>query len=461
VNGPFRLPRRLRPPWRQPDPTAELATPELGGVAAPSTEVATRRSETFRALRHRNYRLFFTGQGISLSGTWMQTIAQAWLVLELTDSKTALGTVTVLQFLPITIFVLFAGVIADRVPKRNFILSTQLLAMVQALLLAALVWTGEVQLWHVYVLAGMLGLANAFEQPTRQAFVVEMVGKDDLMNAIALNSGLFNGARLVGPAVGGVIIATAGLKVAFLLNGLSFLPVIAGLLMMDLKQLHLGDRKASGPVNPLGELREGLSYALKTPATLLIIILIATLGTFGYNFIVVLPLVARYVLEGGSQQLGFLTAAVGLGALASALVLASRKAATKFTLFAGAISFAALLGAVALSHWFYVTLLLLLLLGVANTAFAATANTSLQLATPDHLRGRVMALWMLMVAGSTPIGAFLTGFMADHLGVQTAIGINAVACIAGVGAGLLYYVSHRKEVERTAIVAPEVRGVAT
>lgn len=462
MNGPFRVPRRLRPPWRrQPDPTAELATPELGGVAAPSTEVATRRSETFRALRHRNYRLFYAGQGISLSGTWMQTIAQAWLVLELTDSKTALGTVIVLQFLPITIFVLFAGVIADRVPKRNFIVLTQVVAMVQALLLAALVWTGEVQLWHVYVLAGMLGLANAFEQPTRQAFVVEMVGKDDLMNAIALNSGLFNGARLVGPAVGGVIIATAGLKIAFLLNGLSFLPVIAGLLMMDLKQLHLGDRKASGPVNPLGELREGLSYALKTPATLLIIILIATLGTFGYNFIVVLPLVARYVLEGGSQQLGFLTAAVGLGALASALVLASRKAATKFTLFAGAISFAALLGAVALSHWFYVTLLLLLLLGVANTAFAATANTSLQLATPDYLRGRVMALWMLMAVGSTPIGAFLTGFMADHLGVQTAIGVNAAACSVGVGAGLLYYVSHRKEVERTAIVAHEVRGVAT
>ena len=462
MNGPFRVPRRLRPPWRrQPDPTAELATPELGGVAAPSTEVATRRSETFRALRHRNYRLFFTGQGISLSGTWMQTIAQAWLVLELTDSKTALGTVTVLQFLPITIFVLFAGVIADRVPKRNFILATQALAMVQALLLTALVWTGEIQLWHVYILAGMLGLANAFEQPTRQAFVVEMVGKDDLMNAIALNSGLFNGARLVGPAVGGVIIATAGLKIAFLLNGLSFLPVIAGLLMMDLKLLHLGDRKASGPVNPLGELREGLSYALKTPATLLIIILIATLGTFGYNFIVVLPLVARYVLEGGSQQLGFLTAAVGLGALASALALASRKAATKFTLFLGGISFAALLGAVALSHWFYVTLLLLLLLGVANTAFAATANTSLQLATPDYLRGRVMALWMLMAVGSTPIGAFLTGFMADHLGVQTAIGVNAAACSVGVGAGLLYYVSHRKEVERTAIVAHEVRGVAT
>jgi MFS family permease len=230
--------------------------------------------------------------------------------------------------------------------------------------------------------------------------------------------------------------------------------------MMNLKQIHLSDRKASGPVNPLGELREGVSYALKTPATLLIIILIATLGTFGYNFIVVLPLVARYVLEGGSQQLGFLTAAVGLGALGSALVLASRKAATKFTLFAGAISFAALLGAVALSHWFYVTLLLLLLLGVANTAFAATANTSLQLATPDRLRGRVMALWMLMVAGSTPIGAFLTGFMADHLGVQTAIGINAVACIAGVSAGLLYYASHRKEVERTAIAAHEAGGAA-
>ncbi len=405
--------------------------------------------DTFRAMRNRNYRLYFTGQSISLSGTWMQTIAQALLVLKITDSKLALGTVTLLQFLPITLFVLFAGVIADRVPKRNFILATQALAMSQALILAALVWSGRVELWHVYVLALVLGLANAFEQPTRQAFVVEMVGKDDLMNAVALNSGMFNGARLIGPGIGGLLIAAFGLKWAFLLNGISFVPVIASLLMMNMTQLHGVNRKAAG--NPIAEFREGLSYAFRTPAVLVIIILVAIIGTFGYNFTVMLPLLARYVLHQGSAGLGFMTAAVGLGALVSALAIAGRKSATKEMLFAGGAGFTIMLAAVATSHWLAVTLLFLFLLGIANTAFAATANTSLQIATPDHLRGRVMSLYMLLFAGSTPIGGFLTGFMAEHLGVQTAIAINASACAVGVAAGLAYYVSHRTKIADTAI----------
>ncbi len=433
-------------PWRQSAPRVVPAE-EPGGEPAAG---APRPSNTFRALRNRNYRLFYFGQTISLSGTWMQTIAQAWLVLEITNSKVALGTVTMLQFLPITIFVLFAGVIADRVPKRNFILCTQALAMAQALTLAALVWSGNVELWHVYVLAVVLGLAHAFEQPTRQAFVVEMVGKDDLMNAVALNSGMFNGARLIGPAIGGFVIATVGVKAAFLLNGISFVPVIAGLLMMDLTKLYTMKRNAPGPINPLAELREGLTYAFRTPAALLIIILVAIIGTFGYNFTVMLPLIDRYVLERGSVGLGFMTAAVGLGALVSALMLAGRQQATRFTMFAGGTAFALLLGAVALSQWFLLTLLFLLLLGVANTAFAATANTSLQLATPDHLRGRVMALYMLLFAGSTPIGGFLTGYMAEHLGVQTAVGIEAALCLAGIGAGLLYFFAHREHLEEPA-----------
>jgi MFS family permease len=335
-------------PWRQSQPHAEAAA---DAVTAPAERQAPFAS-TFRALRNRNYRLFYFGQSISLCGTWMQTIAQAWLVLQLTDSKIALGTVTMLQFLPITIFVLFAGVIADRVPKRNFILCTQTLAMTQALTLAALVWSGHVQLWHVYVLALMLGLANAFEQPTRQAFVVEMVGKDDILNAVALNSGMFNGARLIGPAIGGVVIATVGVKAAFLLNGVSFVPVIAGLLMMRMGELYAVNRRVAGPVNALGELREGLAYAFRTPPVLLIIILVAIIGTFGYNFTVMLPLVDRYVLGRGSVGLGFMTAAVGLGALISALMLASRKRAAHSTMFLGAAAFALLLAAVALSTWF-------------------------------------------------------------------------------------------------------------
>ena len=389
----------------------------------------------------------------------MQTIAQAWLVIELTDSKVALGTVTMLQFLPITIFVLFAGVIADRVNKRNFIIGTQVLAMSQALVLAALVWSGRVELWHVYVLALVLGLANAFDQPVRQSFVIEMVGREDLMNAVALNSGMFNAARLVGPAIGGFLIAAVGVKAAFLLNGLSFAPVIIGLLMMRTSELYGAPRK-TGRINPIGELREGLSYAFRTPAALLIIILVAIIGTFGYNFTVMLPLVDRYLLEQGEIALGFMTGAVGLGALISALLLANRSTASRRTMFIGGAAFGLLLGAVALSETLWVTLGILFLLGLANTAFASTANTSLQLSTPDHLRGRVMGLYMLLFAGSTPIGGYLTGVMAESWGVAVAIGIEAVLCLIGVAIGLLYYVTHRNAIdsEPLALSARPVRA---
>ena len=449
---------RLRlPGWRvpllrrrPPDPDI-LASPEMGVPAAPATEAGRRPlQQTFRAFKHRNYRLYYFGQSVSLSGTWMQTIAQSWLVIQLTDSKTALGTVTMLQFLPITFLVLFAGVIADRVPKRRFVMFTTSLAGAQALVLGLLVLAGVVELWHVYVLALVLGLANALEQPTRQAFIVDIVGKKDLMNAVALNSGMFNGARLVGPAIGGVAIAAFGVEVAFLFNAASFLAVLVALFLMQPSEFHQEQRRATAAGNAMRELREGISFVLHTPATLLIVILGATLGTFGYNFIVVLPLIAKYVLDGGAAELGFLTASLGLGALISALLLAGRASATKFTLFAGAIAFAALLASIAVSQWFLLTLPLLFALGLANTAFAATANTSLQLAAPDRLRGRVMSVWMLLVAGSTPIGGFATGFLADHIGVQEAVGINAALCTLGVTAALIYYLSHEKEIAMTA-----------
>jgi len=410
-------------------------------------------SETFRAFRHRNYRLFYTGQAISLSGTWMQTIAQAWLVLDLTDSKAALGTVTMLQFLPITILVLPAGVIADRVPKRRFILVTQTVAMCQALTLAVLVWSGHITLWYLYALAPVLGLANALEQPTRQSFVVDMVGKDDLMNAVALNSGIFNGARLIGPAIGGVIIATVGVKLAFLLNGISFVPIIGALLLMDASKLYRREtQRVFG--HPGRELLEGLAYAFRTPAALLIVIVVAIVGTFGYNFTVLLPLIDRYQLHRGSVELGFLTAALGLGAFVSALFIAGERTATKRTLFLGGGAFAVLLGAVGFSPWLFLTLLLLLMLGLSSTAFNATANTSLQLTTPDHLRGRVMGLYMLLFAGSTPIGGYLTGIMAEHLGVSATVGIEAALSMLGVSLGLLYYLSHRREIPEEPVTAP-------
>ncbi len=428
----------------------EASVPVPAAAEADALRQPTRLDSTFRALRNRNYRLYYFGQMISLSGTWMQSIAQAWLVLQITNSKIALGTVTMLQFLPITIFVLFAGVIADRVPKRRFIFFTQALAMAQALALTVLVWSGYIQLWHVYLLASVLGLANAFEQPARQAFAVELVGKDDLINAIALNSGMLNAARLAGPGIGGFIIAAAGVKVAFLFNAISFIPVIIALAMMNSAEFHR-DRQARERANPISELREGLAYAFRTPSALLIVILLIFVGTFGYNFTVMLPLVDRYVLHHGPGGLGLLTGALALGAVISALLIAGREGATKRMIFTGGASFAALIGAVAVSQWFVLTLLLLLLTGIASTAFLATTNTSMQLTAPDHLRGRLMALYMLLFAGSTPAGAFLTGLMAQHLGVPAAVGICAALSMVGIAAGGLYYATHRSQI-------PEVAG---
>ena len=445
----IRLPR-LRLPWAGESIEAtESALDVAGGPAGPGAP-PSRMSETFRAFRHRNYRLFYTGQAISLSGTWMQTIAQSWLVIQITDSKEALGVVTMLQFLPITLLVLFAGVMADRLPKRDVIMASRLLAMAQSALLAVLVATGQVELWHVYVLALVLGISNAFEQPTRQAFVMEMVGKDDILNAVALNSGLFNGARLVGPAIGGVVIWALGVEAAFFINAVSFIPTILALTMMDMSQLHRSEKKESSAAGAMHELREGISYAVSTPATRLTIIFAFFIGMFGFNFIIVVPLVAKYVLDGGSMELGFLMASLGAGAVVSALFLASRRTVTVRQLFTGATAFAVLLAAVAASHWFVLTFVSLFALGMALTAFATTANTAIQLATPDHLRGRVMALWMLLFAGSTPIGGYLTGFLAEHVGVQEAIGFNAAMCAIGVVVAGSYYLTHRRDITRTA-----------
>jgi len=393
---------------------------------------------------------------VSLTGTWMQTIAQSWLVIELTDSKAALGFVTMLQFLPITLFVLPAGVLADRVSKRNLLMGTRLLAMTQSILLAVLVASGNVEYWQVCILAVMLGLANAFEQPARQAFIVEMVGKDELMNAVALNSGLFNGARLVGPAVGGIIIALFGVQVAFFINAVSFIPTIWALAAMNMNELFTSEIRRGA--NVLAELREGLSYVYRSPPTLLVVILAAFIGMFGFNFIVALPLISKYVLDGGAAELGFLTAALGLGAVLSALVIAGRKTVNRRTIFVGAAAFSLLLGGVAASTTFALTMMLLFFLGVALTAFASTANTAVQLSTPDHLRGRVMGIWMLLFAGSTPFGGYLTGYMSEHLGVQTAIMFNAAMCGVGVCVALLYYVTHRRQIREAD--AAETRVVA-
>src|SRR5256714_8929416 len=293
----------------------------------PKEQQAKGLLRAFLALRHRNFRLFWSCQRISLTGTWMQTIGQAWLVLELTHSAWLLGVVGALQFLPVMVLALFGGVLADRLPKRTVLLFTQSSAMIQAFVLWTLVATGSVHLWHVLVLAALLGLTNSLDMPTRQAFVVEMVGREDLPNAVALNSSLFNMARIVGPSLGGLIIAGLGVAPLFLLHAISFIPVIAGIALIDMKQLHAQVRREAlqhGTRRPgtLKSLREGLAYVRNTPSVLLVIAVVGIVSLFGINFNVILPLFATEVLHAGPAGFGFISATFGLGSLLSALWLA-------------------------------------------------------------------------------------------------------------------------------------------
>lgn len=401
-------------------------------------------TRTFHAFRSYNYRLFWLGQLVSLTGTWMQTIGQSWLVLQLTGSPLAVGIVTALQTLPILLFTLFGGVFADRVPKRKFLLLTQVISALQALVLGVLVYTGKVQLWEVYALALILGVINAFDNPTRQAFVVELVGREDLPNAVALNSSLFNAARIIGPAVGGVLIAVVGIATAFFLNAASFIAPIVALLLMRPEQFFNVPTPVRG--NVFRQIGEGLSFVRHTVPAFIVVIIMAVLGTFGYNFSVTLPLIAEFVLHTSAAGFGLLTSFMGLGSLIGALLLANRSQATFPLLLGSSVLFAIFLAAVALSSVLPVTAVLLILLGFASISYTATSNTLLQLNAPDHLRGRVMSIYFLLFAGSTPIGGFITGWLANRIGVSETLLIEAAICFVGVLVGIRYYVAHREQI---------------
>lgn len=396
---------------------------------------------TFLALRHRNFRLFWFGQLISLIGTWMQSIGQAWLVLELTHSAWLLGVVGALQFLPVMLLSLFGGVLADRLPKRKVLLFTQSFAMLQAVLLWALVASGQVQIWHVLVLAALLGLTNSVDMPTRQAFVVEMVGREDLPNAIALNSSLFNMARIVGPGIGGLIIAWLGVAPLFLLNAISFIAVIIGLALIDMNHLYALAKRPNVSLDTakqstLQSLREGLAYVIRTPSVLLIIAVVGVISLFGINFNVILPLFATDVLHAGPEGFGFISAAFGLGSLFSALWLAwgNNKPSIR-QLLIGALAFCILEILFAISHMYVLSLVLIAAVGFSQIAFSATANTTLQTVSPDHLRGRVMSVYMLVFAGTVPLGNLFTGGIAHLFSAPISLllggGLSLIAAIVG------------------------------
>ena len=398
---------------------------------------ATAATRGFQSLRVRNFRLFWTGQVISVTGTWMQTTAQAWLVLKYTqDSPFALGIVIALQFLPVMLFALFGGVLADRLPKRGSLVVTQTLLMIQAAIFGTLVATGLIQLWHVYVLAVSQGLITAIDNPLRQAFLFEMVGREDLVNAIGLNSMSFQGARIFGPALAGVVIKLIGIAPTLILNAMSFVPVIWALLLMDARAFFSTPTRSDGSI--LANLKEGLAFARQTPTILSVLIVAAFIGTFGFNFTVIVPLVADNILKTDATGYGLLSAAMGVGALMAALATAYARHITIRRLLISGGFFSLLLGLLALSTSFGLSLLLLVATGLAGITCATAVNSLLQLNTPEQLRGRVLSINVLLTQGSTPIGGFFLGSLGQVAGVTTAIMTCAVLCLFGVGVAVTY-----------------------
>jgi MFS family permease len=398
--------------------------------------VGSRRSGV-NAFRHRNYRLFFTGQAISLVGTWMQQVAQAWLVLQLTHDPLWLGVVAAAQFIPVMVFGLFAGVLADAVPKRQTMLVTQALKMSLSIILAILAVTGQASIPILVFLALIIGTVNAVDMPVRQAFSVEMVGREDIGNAVALNSAMFNGARVIGPAVAGLTIGAFGVPLAFAIDAVSFLAVIIGLAAMREDELRSPARIARPASfgDAMTQLREGLDYVRATPLVLVAVLVVGLVATFGMNFSVIIPPYAQDVLLSDASGYGFLMAASGVGSLVAALWLAFGGSARPRFIAVGAIVLG--IGEIGLgwSRSYPVSLALMIAVGFGGIMMAATANTSMQLAVPDGLRGRVMSVYTTIFAGSTPVGGPLMGGFASAFGVAVSLAIGGIlSAVVGLGA---------------------------
>ncbi len=389
-----------------------------------------------RALNHRDYLLFWSGQAISVIGTWMQSVGQSWLVLELTNSPFRLGLVNALQWTPMLFFSFVGGAIVDRVPKRRLIVATQTALTVQAFVLGFLVWSETAQYWHVAVLAFLLGVVNTADIPARQSFIVEMVGPEDLINGIALNSAEFNAARVVGPAVAGLLIGRFGMAPAFFLNGVSFLAVIVALLTVQAEGLP----KPRGGTSMAQEISEGIRYALASPRVSLILSLVMALSMFVLNYNTLVPLLARDVLHQDASGFGLLMAAIGGGALVGAIglaVLGQGRPPLALVVVPALLASTATLALAVVRH-FGLAAFILLLVGIFQTLFLASCNTTLQLGVPGEMRGRVMSFYAFVFAGITPIGSLLMGSIAQSFGVPltyAAGGGLGVLCVAGLAAG--------------------------
>lgn len=382
--------------------------------------------QTFAALRHRNYRLFFFGQMISLVGTWMENTAQSWLVYQLTGSKLMLGTVAAVGSAPLLLFSTWGGSVADRHSKRTVLLWTQSGMMLLAFVFAGLIWSGQVRPWHVLVLAALGGVAMAFDIPARQAFVVEIAGREDLLNAVSLNSSLFNGARVVGPAVAGYLIAQVGMAMCFFLNGISFLAVLAGLMLMRLPAFV----PPAAPESTWQHALEGFAYVAKHRQVRTLLLLVAIVGVFGWSYSVLLPAFATDVLRVGSREYGMLLSSNGVGAFCGALVVATygRRLPLPRMIFGGLGFFALMLLLLAATQNYYVALVFMGGAGWGMLLYLSTSNTVVQTSVADGMRGRVMGIWTLMFGGMMPVGGLAAGVLSHWLGVPLTVAIGGATC---------------------------------
>lgn len=380
----------------------------------------------FPALKHRNFKLFWFGQMISLIGTWMQNIGQGWLVLKLTNSPFLLGLVSALQFLPMLFLSLFAGVIIDRFSKRKILIFTQTSFLITAFALATLTALKIITYWEIVVLAVIMGFVNTIDNPTRQSFIIDLVGKNDLMNAISLNSSIFNGARIVGPGIAGILIGLLGYSICFYLNALSFVAVIIGLILIDVR----GSSKTTlfTKKEVLKDIKDGLKYIKKTPIIVVTIMLIAILSTFSMNFNVLVPVFAKNILHREATGYGFLMSAMGVGALIGALLLAtlSKRGLKPFYLLAGGFGLGLSQILMGFQSYYWLSTILLALSGFSMITFSASANTTIQLNSENKYRGRVMSVYSLVFGGVTPIGALYAGTLAENLGAHITFIISGV-----------------------------------
>lgn len=387
-----------------------------------------RLSLTFRAFRHRNFQLFFGGQIISLTGTWMQSVAQSWLVYSLTGSSLLLGSVAFAGQIPVFLLAFIGGAVADRYRRYHVVLAAQIVLMLLAFILAVLTLVGIVQVWHVFVLAALVGAVNAFDTPARQSFFVELVGKEDLMNAIALNSSMFNSARILGPTVAGILVASIGEGWCFFANGMSYLAVIIGLLMMSL------------PVHPppvisgtqISRIVEGFRYVRRTASIRALLLLLGLSSAMGMPYMVLMPIFADRVLHGGAQGLGILMGASGVGALIGALILAGRPSAQGLGQWTGysCAGFGISLILFAISRLFWLSVIFLVPVGLFMMIQLGCVNTLIQGIVPDRLRGRVMAFYSMMLIGMAPFGSFFAGLIAERLGAPLTVTLGAAGCLA-------------------------------